>query len=199
MATLGDFLGEWHKASKGEKALIVGGGITVIGVAWYLHNQAANNAQTSPAQAATNASGLTSGSTPGNNGGIPQIQSGSNQYPLLPYGTNPIYDPSGNLIGFQNSPPATPTNPNPTPVQKPLPPVKAIGQPIVQHPIIKPQQSKPGAYGTPIAQHPTSTTTLAKTYQKPPVKQAPVWHAPAQPYRPTSTPQMPTSGGAVKR
>ena len=100
MAETGDILQEWHNAKPPEKVVIVLGGVSVVGVAIYLYMKG---------QAASANSSNTGAAPPGQTAGFPM----AGNVPVLPSGTNPLYDPNGNLIGFQNSP--TPTPPVPAP------------------------------------------------------------------------------------
>ncbi len=93
MAETGDLIREFKDAKPPEKTVIIVGIIAVIGIAWYLY--AKNKAgSASPYQSGTPAS-------PGSQqAGYPSV--GSAGTPVLPSGVNPLYDPNGNLVAFQN-------------------------------------------------------------------------------------------------
>lgn len=98
MAEAGDILQEFHHAKPPEKVVIVVAVLAIGGIAIYLiwnRNQA-------NAAGAAGAAGASSSQQAGypTAGGVP----------VLPSGVNPLFDPNGNLIGFQN--PATPTSGN---------------------------------------------------------------------------------------
>lgn len=96
MAEAGDILQEFHHAKPPEKVVIIVAVVAIGGIAIYLiwnRNQAS-------AGSAAGAAGASSSQQAGypTAGGVP----------VLPSGVNPLFDPNGNLIGFQN--PATPTS-----------------------------------------------------------------------------------------
>jgi hypothetical protein len=115
MGAIGDVTNEFKQAGPKEKAVIIIAVIGVAGVAYYLYTKQKGST-------AAPTAGSSSASLPA---GYPLAGS----TPVLPAGVNPLYDPNGNLIAFQNpsptvpSPPPTPTTPTP-PKQTPL-----IGQP----------------------------------------------------------------------
>src|SRR5258708_6902997 len=94
-----DLIKEFKDAKPPEKAVILVGAVAVLGIGFYLYKK--GHGQSAPASSATGApSGQTSGwPMAGNN-------------PVVPSGTNPLYDPNGNLIGWQN-PPSPGTTPPP--------------------------------------------------------------------------------------
>lgn len=110
---VGDATEEFKKLPPWGKGLVIVG----VGVAGYLGYRAYQNrgASTGAAGAAGAAGG-----TPGGGAQSPFPMIGN--VPLLPSGVNPIYDPSGGLIGFQNQPPPTPPTPNPQPPPTTPPP-----------------------------------------------------------------------------
>jgi len=123
MAETGDLIKEFKEAKPPEKTVIIVGIIAVIGIAWYLY--AKNKAgSTSPYETGTPAS-------PGSQqAGYPAV--GSAGTPVLPAGVNPLYDPNGNLIAFQNpgsnaGPPLSNGTQPTTIAQNPGPPL--MGQP----------------------------------------------------------------------
>lgn len=93
MAEAGDLINEFKSAKPPERVVIVLGIIAVIAVAFYLYKRG---------QSASAASSSTQGATTGQQAGYPT----ANGVPVLPNGVNPLYDPNGNLVGYQN-PPAT--------------------------------------------------------------------------------------------
>jgi hypothetical protein len=128
MGVLGDTLTEFKSAKPTEKIFIVGGVIAVLGVAWYIHSQNAANA--SPAQAATGASSSLqgNGATPAG-GGIQTVPTASGgSVPILPPGLIPIFDSSGNLLGYQ---PTSGSNPTTTVTSTAPTPPKATGGPLI--------------------------------------------------------------------
>jgi hypothetical protein len=121
---VGDSVEEFKKLPTWGKALLVVG----IGLGAYLvykHRQSAGSAQSAASSALPTAAGTTSP--------FPSV----NGLPLLPSSTNPIYDPNGGLVGYQNAPtpttpPTAPTPSNPvvgTTPGKPAAPSKAVPQP----------------------------------------------------------------------
>lgn len=97
MAEAGDILEEFHKAKTPEKVVIVVAVVAIGGIAIYLiwnRNQAS----------AGSAAGAVGASSSQQQAGYPT----AGGVPVLPSGVNPLFDPNGNLIGFQN--PATPTS-----------------------------------------------------------------------------------------
>lgn len=109
---VGDSVEEFKKLPLWGK---IGVGIVVLGlVAFgiYKYRQA---------QAASAQSAASSGSAPGGGTQSPFPMVGN--LPVLPAGTNPIYDPNGNLIGYQNTPSGGP--PSGPPVGPPIQPPAA--------------------------------------------------------------------------
>ncbi len=108
MAESGDLIKEFKEAKPPEKAVIIGGILAIVGIAWYLHAKSQSNQNTS------------------NTGAAPTSQTAgypmAGNSPVVPSGTNPLFDPSGNLIGWQNPPPGG------TPMPPPGPPTPT-GQP----------------------------------------------------------------------
>lgn len=98
MAEAGDVIKEFKEAKPPEKAVIVLGIIAVIGVAWYLYQKGKQQSTTPNTATSTGAAG-------GQVSGYPTVGAGGT--PVLPSGVNPLYDPNGNLVAFQNQP--TPT------------------------------------------------------------------------------------------
>jgi hypothetical protein len=52
-----------------------------------------------------------------------------NGLPILPSTTNPVYDPNGNLVGYQNAPTPSPVPTTPAPTPAPVPPVSPPSNP----------------------------------------------------------------------
>jgi hypothetical protein len=100
MAETGDLIQEFKNAKPPEKAVIIGGVVAIVGIAWYLHSKS---------QASQGATGQGDQSaTQSQVSGWPTV--GPNQTPVLPQGYNPIFDPSGNLVGYGPSTPTPSTN-----------------------------------------------------------------------------------------
>jgi hypothetical protein len=116
MGETGDILQEFKNAKPPEKAVIVLGGLAVVGIGIYLYTK--GNAAASAANAATGSTSAT-----GQAAGYPT----ANGVPVLPGGTNPLYDPNGNLVGYQNQP--TTGNQGPTGPQGPAGPGGSPGHP----------------------------------------------------------------------
>jgi len=93
MAETGDLISEFKQAKPPEKIIIVTAVIAVIGVALYLFNKSKSGSSATPAD-------YTSGAPTAQTAGYPSV--GANQTPVLPSGVNPLYDPNGNLVAFQN-------------------------------------------------------------------------------------------------
>lgn len=111
MAETGDLINEFKQAKPPEKVVIVVGVLAVAGVAWYLYKKGQAQAASTPA----------TGAPSGQVAGYPTV--GPNGTPVLPSGVNPLYDPNGNLIGFQNPPPpGTTPPPGGPPTTGPVPP-----------------------------------------------------------------------------
>lgn len=93
-----------------KPVLIIGGAIIVVG-GFLIIRQAQQGVQPPVSSEMT--------PSPSAPSPFPTIPQG--QIPILPSGTNPIYDPSGNLVGYQQTPtpPSTPTPPAPTPTLPP--------------------------------------------------------------------------------
>src|SRR5260221_8441703 len=106
-----NLMDEFKNAKPPEKVVIVVGVLAVVGVAFYLYKRGTAASTSTPSASAGSPAG-------GQMAGYPMA--GSN--PVVPNGTNPLFDPSGNLIGWQNPPPPGPT-PSPKPTPTPLPPV----------------------------------------------------------------------------
>jgi hypothetical protein len=98
MAETGDLIREFKDAKPAEKTVIILGVIGVAGVAFYLWRRGSSQAASSPVQTSS-----------GQVAGYPSV--GANNTPVLPNGVNPIYDPNGNLVAFQNPPPTSLTPP----------------------------------------------------------------------------------------
>lgn len=95
MGESGDLIKEFKEAKPPEKAVIVIGVLAVAGVAYYLWQKGQSQAASSPVQTAS-----------GQVAGYPTV--GANGTPVLPSGVNPLYDPNGNLVAFQNPGATTP-------------------------------------------------------------------------------------------
>lgn len=102
---------EFQHAKPPEKAVIIGGVVAVVSIGVYLFMRSKSSA--SGAATPTDTSTST-----GQTAGYPTV--GASGTPVLPSGVNPLYDPNGNLIGFQN-PPAPGATPTPTPATAPTP------------------------------------------------------------------------------
>ena len=100
MAETGDLINEFKQAKPPEKVVIVVGIFAVAGVAWYLYKKG-------QAQSAVTSSNT--GAPTSQTAGYPAV--GANGTPVLPSGVNPVYDPNGNLVAFQNPPPPGSTPP----------------------------------------------------------------------------------------
>lgn len=98
MAALGDFFEEFKKAKPQEKLLLVGGGLAVVAILLYLHNQSSKQG---PFTAPTPASGLASGG-----GGSAGTASGG------------VGNAPGTVNPVSTSPTSTPKNPAAPPVGK---------------------------------------------------------------------------------
>lgn len=124
MAEFGDVAKEFHAAKPQTKVLLVVGGLAVVGVIWYLHTQ--SSGATTPVQMP--GQGYSGGS--GGAGGIQTVPTGAEGggVPLLPGGYIPLFDPSGQLIGYQ--PTQTTTTPAPTPTPTPAPKPGGRGKPV---------------------------------------------------------------------
>lgn len=90
MAETGDLIREFKDAKPSEKAVIIVAVVAILGVSIYLWKK--GNA------AATNVP--STGTSTGQQAGYPTV--GSAGTPVLPAGVNPLYDPNGNLVAFQN-------------------------------------------------------------------------------------------------
>ena len=103
MAEAGDLIQEFKSAKPPEKVVIVVGILAVGGVALYLYKkgQAQSNAATNTGAPTSQTAGYPMA------GGLP----------VLPSGVNPVFDPNGNPIGWQNPPPpgTLPPQANPPP------------------------------------------------------------------------------------
>lgn len=118
MAMLEDSIEEFKKLPTVGKVGIGAAILLVVGVALYERNKAAS-VSTSPLSGMSSSSMDTTG-TAGTQSPFSSIMSGSNSVPLLPSGTNPVYDGQGNLVAFQPAPtPATPTPVAPPPITPP--------------------------------------------------------------------------------
>lgn len=103
MGVFADVTGEFKQAKPQEKTLIIIGVVVVLGVAYYLYSkQQATGSQAAPLQPG----GPT---TQPPRAGYPETSQGT---PTVPFGTNPIYDQSGNLVGWQSP---NPNNQQPGP------------------------------------------------------------------------------------
>lgn len=105
MAFFQDAVEEFKKLPTGGK-IAIGGIVVLVGYLGYraYEANAASNAASQQASAAD---------TSGANSGYSMVPGpGGNSVPILPGGLTPIYDPNGNLIGWQ---PTTPTSPPVTP------------------------------------------------------------------------------------
>lgn len=111
MGAIGDVTSEFKNAGPKEKTVIIIAVIGVAAVAYYLY---------------TKQSGSSSAPTTGSSSQAGYPLAGST--PVLPAGVNPLYDPNGNLIAFQNPTPTTPSPP-PTPTAPTQTPLKGPSQP----------------------------------------------------------------------
>lgn len=119
---VGDSIEEFKKAPTGGKVALVAIFVLVGGIGFYEYNKSKSSS--------SGVSGNASPSTDTTGGGASQYPivpgSGQGNVPVLPGGLSAIFDPLGNLIGWQPTPTPTPT---PTPAPKPgtrggrLPPV----------------------------------------------------------------------------
>lgn len=108
MGAISDVTSEFKQAGPKEKAMIVIGVIGVAGVAYYIYAKR---------QASSVSQGTLANSPGGSQAAGYPLAGGT---PVIPSGVNPIFDPAGNLIAFQN-PGSTP--PPPSPPGNPPPPV----------------------------------------------------------------------------
>lgn len=99
MAEAGDLIEEFKKAKPPEKTVIILAVVVIGGIAIYYFYTKSQQAASTAAQGTTTQGGGVAG--------YPTV--GSNQTPVLPSGVNPIYDPNGNLVAFQNQPTPTTT------------------------------------------------------------------------------------------
>ncbi len=153
---VGDVSEEWKKLPLWGK----GAAITVaVVVAYVVYRSRGRTAQ--------QASSSTAGSpTAGTQSPFPMV----GNLPVLPPGTNPIFDSSGNPIAYQGSPPTGPTSPT-TPTA-PTAPAQAGLLPYAQYlGLVKPG-SKPGYAST--------VTVNGVTYSTAGGKQGRIWGAPGQ-------------------
>lgn len=98
MGVLGDTIDEFKKASNTEKVFIVGGVVAAVAIMLYVRNQAGG--ASSGGTPVSSGTGLQSGG--GGGGGIQTVPGpNSSNVPILPPGLNPIFDSSGNLLGYQ--------------------------------------------------------------------------------------------------
>lgn len=91
MGVFSDVTEEFRKAPGKERALIIIGVVVTIGVAYYLYTKQ----QATGTQAAI---GQKSGTEANQPTGYPITTGGT---PTIPYGTQPLYSPSGDLVAFQ--------------------------------------------------------------------------------------------------
>ena len=118
MAETGDIFHEFKTAKPPEKIFLIAGGIGVVAILLYLHNQSGGQAQSQTNQPAPTAGGGIQ-TVPGpNNSQIPLLPTGQGGGP----GYTPIFDQLGNLIGYQPvMPPGQVAPPTPTPTPGPKP------------------------------------------------------------------------------
>lgn len=90
MGVFSEVTDEFKKAGNKERVLIVLGVAGVAGVAYYLYTHQVSGA----------AQGTQAGPPASQQAGYPTV--GPNGTPVIPGGVTPIYDPSGNLVAFQN-------------------------------------------------------------------------------------------------
>jgi hypothetical protein len=105
---VGDSVEEFKKLPTWGKIAAVGVLVVVAYLAWRAH-AASSSAQT----AAGSTAGSAGAATAGTQSPFPMIGS----LPLLPSNVNPVYDPNGNPIAYQQNPtppPGSPTTPPPT-------------------------------------------------------------------------------------
>lgn len=114
MANAGDVIDEFKHAKPPEKAVIIGVIVLVVGIAIYWRSKIASSATTTTT---VGNGGPTASSGGGSASTLPSVNTSNGQVPILPSGTNPVYSPGGNLVGYQqgggSSPTAT-TSPTPT-------------------------------------------------------------------------------------
>ena len=112
MGAIADVTSEFKSAGKPEKVMIVVGVIAVAGVAYYIYKYK---------QATGSQQGVQAGQPGGSQvAGYPM----AGNTPVIPGGVNPLYDPAGNLIAFQNPLVNTgliPGQPVPQPAPSPTP------------------------------------------------------------------------------
>lgn len=119
MAMLEDSVEEFKKLPTAGKVGIGAVIVLVAGIAIYERNKAASTAS-SPLSGTSPVSSTDTTGTVGAAGTQSPFSMVGNT-PVLPSGTNPVYDPSGNLVAFQPTstvnvapPPITPPSSNPT-------------------------------------------------------------------------------------
>jgi hypothetical protein len=108
MGAIADVTSEFKGAKKPEKVMIVIGVLAVAGVAYYVYRY---KQATATQQGVPTSTGVASSLPTG------YPVTGQNQTPTIPFGVNPIFDPSGNLIAFQNPGPGGGSPPVTTPSQ----------------------------------------------------------------------------------
>lgn len=108
---VGDSVEEFKKLPTWGKWAI---GLILVGVAAYALYQRSQG-QTAQQAAASTAGGSATGS----NSPFPMV----GNLPVLPSNVNPVYDPNGNPVGFQQTPPPLPI---PTPTPPPTPPPSVV-------------------------------------------------------------------------
>ena len=181
MAEIGDVLGEWHKAKPGEKVLIVAISVAAVGIAIYIHSQAANSSATS-ASATPASTTLATGGTPSNGGTVGVTPSG----PTTPPTTAPTTPAKKPTTPAKGKPKAKPPS-------KPAPPM-LHANPIVRGTVAtktagashQAQGARPPA-PTHIVSSPTHVTTVhgnpgSGPRVKPgPASAPPSYHPPAAP------------------
>lgn len=96
-----DLIKEFKDAKPPEKVVIVVGVLAVIGVAFYLYQKGMSSSQ------AASSTGAPTSQT----AGYPM----AGNLPVVPWGTNPLYDPNGNQTGWQTGPPPGTQPPQPSP------------------------------------------------------------------------------------
>jgi len=125
---LGDGVEEFKKLPLWGKIAVIVLVVAGIGFAVYKYQQnAAANAGTSANSAAGSALG--SSAAGGSQSPFPMV----NGLPVLPTGTNPLYDPNGNLIGYQPTPTTPTPNPTPTPAPTPTPTPTPTSGPLIPY------------------------------------------------------------------
>jgi hypothetical protein len=107
---VGDSVEEFKKLPTWGKLLALG----AVGLAAYLGYRSYQNSKGAQAAVSSASPASTAGQSP---------FSSVNGLPVLPSSVNPVYDPNGNLVGYQNAPTPAPTPTTPAPTPAPVPSV----------------------------------------------------------------------------